>query len=459
MDNYFFYKCIRRTVIQFLDCFNNISIERYDVNGNIKGKYQVPIRYGPKSKAYQFIRECGRNEEMLPFISIYSTGIDFDSTRLTNKFQDIVISEAGGEAVFAKNAMPYNIGFTLNIWALHMVDIDQIYEQILPYFGPHAFIRVKIPEMDVSYDVKVVLNGCSPVMTDDVGEEEARVLKWDTTFTVQTYLFKPKTTTKVLIGSTNLDSIIGTATGNWSTGTTYALNNLVLNDGIWYRLITPHISTPNDEPGVGGNWPTYWERVSSGTSGTGSNWTPNVTYHTGEVICVDGTNWYTAIQDGVATLENKPESGDAWYDYWRPVASGGTSGISPEVKGTWINGVIYNVGDVIYDDGKLYQVTENHTSSVDNKPTTGSYWFNFWQEIPKGFYITSGFGTSGFGSVGTSGKIVNRYYTDPHSFSYRDKPQKEIFDDGRPAEVMAQRPIGLDEEAKIILDYESFGNE
>lgn len=342
MENYYFFKCIRKTIIQFLDMFNDINIERYDVNGVVKGKYRVPIRYGPKSKAYLFVREGGRNEEMLPMISVYLTGIDFDPARLTNKYQEILVNDTKTSGIYAKNAMPYNIGFTVNIWALHMVDIDQIYEQILPYFGPHAFIRVKIPEMDMTYDVKVILNGCSPVMTDDTSEEEARVIKWDTNFTCQTWLFKPQ------------------------------------------LVETPHI----------------------GSIGT------NV---------------------------------------------GGTEGqiITP----AWLLGKEYKVGDVVYYLGGFYMCEQDHTASNDKLPGTETG-EPYWEQITGqyGYSWTSGMGTTGFGSDDRYGKVVQRYYTDLDGFADRDNPTKEIYDDERPVLTHAFRIVGVDEDAKLILDHESFGD-
>lgn len=192
METYYFFKSIRRTIIQFLDMFNNISIERYDINGNVKGKYLVPLRYGPKSKAFLWLKDMARDEEMLPMLSVYMTGIDFDPQRITNKHQDILVSDGNTTTgTYAKNAMPYNIGFTLNIWVAHMVDIDQIYEQILPFFAPYVFIRINVPDVDTTIECKVVLQSCSPEMTDDVSEEEARVVRWSSIFVAQTWLFKP----------------------------------------------------------------------------------------------------------------------------------------------------------------------------------------------------------------------------------------------------------------------------
>ena len=202
---YYYYKILRKTIIGFLDIFNDIQIARYDINGTILKYVTVPIRFGPKTKAYMFYKDQGRNEEMLPMISVIMSGIDFDVNRMTNRHQDIKIStsDATNTALLTKNMVPYNFGFNLTIWALHMVDIDQIYEQILPYFTPHAFITILIPELDMSLEIKVVLNNCSPVMTDDTSEEEARVVKWDTAFTCQGYLFTP-TTDVGIVGKENI---------------------------------------------------------------------------------------------------------------------------------------------------------------------------------------------------------------------------------------------------------------
>lgn len=200
MNTYFYYKAIRRTIIQFLDIFNDINIARYDIAGNVLKTVKVPIKFGPKSKAYLYVREQQRNEEMLPMISINLQGISYDPNRIGARHENITVNKTISELStnYYKNAIPYNLEFNLTIWALHMVDIDQIYEQILPYFAPHIFIRVNVPELDTTVEVKVILESCSPEMTDDLGEEEARVLKWASTFTAQTWLFKPITDSKII---------------------------------------------------------------------------------------------------------------------------------------------------------------------------------------------------------------------------------------------------------------------
>lgn len=200
MKQYFFYKTFRKTIIQFLDIFNDIYIARYDIDGNVLRQVNVPIKFGPKSKAYMFIRNQQKTEEMLPMITVELQGISYDPNRMGARHENITISKSMPELSvdYYKNAVPYNLEFNMTMWALHMVDIDQMYEQILPYFAPHVFMRIDIPELDTKVEVKVILESCTPEMTEDADEEEARVLKWSSTFTAQTWLFKPIDDSKLI---------------------------------------------------------------------------------------------------------------------------------------------------------------------------------------------------------------------------------------------------------------------
>lgn len=189
---YYFYKVFRRTIIQFLDMFNDIQVARYDSNGTQTGTILVPLKYGPKEKAYYWLKEYS-TEEKLPIMTVNLMSIDFDSARMVNKNQTVVQSqdvEAITETYFP-NPVPYNLMLNLNIWALHMVDIDQIIEQILPYFNNYTMMRVHIPELGAYLENKVIFSSAVPDIMDEWGEEDWRVLKWTLTFTVQMYMFRP----------------------------------------------------------------------------------------------------------------------------------------------------------------------------------------------------------------------------------------------------------------------------
>jgi len=191
---YYFYKVLRRTIIQFLNMFADIQVARYDNDGNITTHILVPLKYGPKEKAYYWLKEYS-TEEKLPIMSVNLMSIDFDSARIVNKNDQVVQSQdvANRTETYFPNPVPYTLMLNLNIWALHMVDIDQILEQILPFFNPYVMMRVHIPELGAYIENKVVFNSAVPDIMDEWGEEDWRVLKWTLTFNVQMYMFRPLT--------------------------------------------------------------------------------------------------------------------------------------------------------------------------------------------------------------------------------------------------------------------------
>jgi len=194
MRGYFFHKSLRRSLVQLLDLFRTIYIARYNNEGYATKIIRVPLSFGPKEKAFYWQKSSGKKtDEILPIMAANVTSIDFDSARMANREQSIVISRdlTAKSLKMFKNAMPYNVGINLNIWALHIVDIDQILEQILPFFAPHNFIRVYFPELDARMDVKVILNNCTPDLTEDMAEEDWRAVKWTIAFTMQTYMMRP----------------------------------------------------------------------------------------------------------------------------------------------------------------------------------------------------------------------------------------------------------------------------
>ena len=198
MKSYYYYKVIRKTITQFLDLFNDIQIARYSDKAGVadgvvlEGMYIVPLKFGPKQKTWFWLYER-KDDEMLPMMSVNLQGVEYAADRQGAKFAKICKSKKLDIGVVEKflNPIPYNFTFQLTIWSLHIVDVDQILEQILPYFTPYVQIRVAIPELSVTMDERVQFNGATPDQTLEYGDEERRVLKWNLDFTVQGYLFQP----------------------------------------------------------------------------------------------------------------------------------------------------------------------------------------------------------------------------------------------------------------------------
>lgn len=193
MKTYYYYKSLRKTIIQFLDIFNDIRIARYAADGSTVRSYlKVPLKLAPKQKTWYWINER-KDDEVLPIMSVMMTSVEFAADRQVNKSRQIVKTTSVDQQTVSRflNPTPYNFGFQLTVWALYMVDIDQILEQILPYFNPYTMTKINIPELDATMDIKVIFSSCSPDVTFEMPDEERRKLLWNLDFQVQGYLFQP----------------------------------------------------------------------------------------------------------------------------------------------------------------------------------------------------------------------------------------------------------------------------
>ena len=190
MKNYYYYKVFKKTVVQFLDLFNDIQINRYTRDGTFLKRVTVPLQYGPKEKTWYWVNQR-KDDEMLPILGASLTGVEYSLERQTNKHRKIVASANETSVSRYLNPVPYDINFQLGIWALYMYDIDQILEQILPFFQPYVHIRIPIEELSTSFEAKVNFNSAAPEFESEYADEGRRVLKYTLDFIVQTYMFKP----------------------------------------------------------------------------------------------------------------------------------------------------------------------------------------------------------------------------------------------------------------------------
>jgi hypothetical protein len=209
MKTYFFFNVFRKTIIQFFDAFNDIKIARYSTDGRTIDRWiKVPIKHSVKEKVYYWFDER-KDDEMLPMITAYISAIDYATDRKVNSFHaftadcgniDGSVSERSSVSQYL-HPCPYNLTFTMNIWALHMTDIDQIMEQILPFFCPHIFVRIKLDDLnlqpttvtglDLQFDAKIIFRSATPEISHEMADLEYRVINYSLDFEVQTWFFKP----------------------------------------------------------------------------------------------------------------------------------------------------------------------------------------------------------------------------------------------------------------------------
>ena len=190
MKNFFYLKALRRTIIQFLDIFNNIRVGKYDSEGNVIKYVNVPVKLAGKDKTWMWLRDQ-KQEKITPMISAQMTGVTFAEDRAAGKHEYVNTSLDNNAITRYLNPIPYDLDFSIGILGQYMVELDQILEQILAYFNPYIMIRVDIPEIGANYEVKVISQASSLDFPITMGEEDYRLLTWTIPFTIQTFLFRP----------------------------------------------------------------------------------------------------------------------------------------------------------------------------------------------------------------------------------------------------------------------------
>jgi len=209
---HYFYNVMRKTIIQFLDMFNDIVIARYNQDTGAVIKYiKVPLKFSPKTKQWYWteLRESGdRRDQVLPMMAINLENVEFSSDRQVNRNAKIEALSEGSNSTQFFNPVPYDFSFSLQIAAEYMVDVTQIVEQIFPFFTPEAWIRVTIPELSIDglankdqsgsdkLELRVTYEGSSKESPVELDEAGYRVLLWKLDFKVQGYLFSPITESK-----------------------------------------------------------------------------------------------------------------------------------------------------------------------------------------------------------------------------------------------------------------------
>lgn len=200
-----YHRIIRKVVIAFGNIFNNISLSRYDSNGEEKEHFLVPIVYGGKEK-YVSRLEGDPNldkkvQVSLPIMSFEMTDMKYDASRkLATNMKNAAPGPTGANALAVYNPVPFDFEFSLYAYVRNIEDGAQLMEKILPYFTPDYTVSVNmIPEMGLIKQLPIVLKDVSHEI-DYEGDYNTKVrsIIWTLTFTVKGYLYGPVTQPKLI---------------------------------------------------------------------------------------------------------------------------------------------------------------------------------------------------------------------------------------------------------------------
>lgn len=202
---YFFNDSIAIYTIAFASLFDNFKIQRVDKKTDpyTIREIPVPITYSNKShwylKKYKKLPDEKNISTILPLITFNLEGMESDVERQTNKFEILKFTDSSGEPLSAnvrnwiQTAVPHTFDFSVNIWTKYQTEMNQILEQILPFYPTDSRdLHIKeIPMLGIYRSTKVTLDSNSQDITVEYDENEDRIIKCELLFSLDGYLYPP----------------------------------------------------------------------------------------------------------------------------------------------------------------------------------------------------------------------------------------------------------------------------
>ena len=211
-----------------MDMFNDLVVYKYTSAGVSAESYNVPISFGPMEKehmqriedheyiasatdasGYTQVESYGQRYYLsLPRMALVMNGIAYNADRAygVNEWREWFgeILETSGnnidEILRDHQPSPYDINYTLHIMTDSMDYFAQIMENILPYFNPALFLRVKeFSFLNIERDLKVTMPGVVPeFIAPEISDDERRYVNATMDLTVEAWMYRPFEYSKII---------------------------------------------------------------------------------------------------------------------------------------------------------------------------------------------------------------------------------------------------------------------
>jgi hypothetical protein len=203
-NSHFYHQLTRKAVVLFGRLFDDIYLIRKNTQtGKETSRFLVPIIYAPKEKMVtrilsdpDLLKSVGT---ILPRMSFEITGISYDSSRKQNSLLKAAKANTATRASSMYMGVPYDITFSLNVYARNIDDGTQIVEQILPFFNPDFTVTTNmIPELGFLKDVPVILNSVANDIEYEGNFDSVRYVNWTLNFTMKIHYYGPISYPKII---------------------------------------------------------------------------------------------------------------------------------------------------------------------------------------------------------------------------------------------------------------------
>jgi hypothetical protein len=194
----FFHNILRKYDSAFGTLFNEVQVERRDLDGNVVQLLDIPLKWAQKeptlARVYgdPGIDKGGHGAG--PLITYERVTMTYDGERALRPSQKHVVEYADEAGYYRHvlNPVPWDLHYNVYVYSRLRKDANQIIEQILPFFKPKFDMTIHlIEDMGVTVDVPVVVG--QPTVEDnyDAGYQHLRAVVWTIPFVLKAYLFGP----------------------------------------------------------------------------------------------------------------------------------------------------------------------------------------------------------------------------------------------------------------------------
>jgi hypothetical protein len=200
----FYHKLLRKYVTIMGNMLDDITIVRRDSNNVELQRIRVPVKYGPKENWVSRLEGdpdlMKETQLTLPVISYEISGVTYDKPRQQNALLRMARGNTATRVASSYMHTPYDIDFTVSIYARNTDDANQITEQIWPYFNPDYTVTITpIAELGFLKDIPVIMKGSEQSITyEGPASDTVRYVNWTLNFTMKAYFFGPITTPKII---------------------------------------------------------------------------------------------------------------------------------------------------------------------------------------------------------------------------------------------------------------------
>lgn len=206
--NYFYAGTLRNISIAFTNFFNDLYVVRYNEYGEPVKNIQVPIKFGPRMKSFDFRKELESGKTYYvsyPNLAWRFESFAFDADRYSGQFAERVfyndtLEEMGMDYTMSDKfwsdvqPVPYSINISMELKCDLLSDATQVIEQICSRFTPDNNLNIKeFWFFNKRRSIAINLEGAPSMQieSESMGEEDKREITVSFSFKIDAYLYKP----------------------------------------------------------------------------------------------------------------------------------------------------------------------------------------------------------------------------------------------------------------------------